>query len=242
MLHSRIRKVRCHQPKPNEPCEACKASQVKCHFGDRDRYHAERGLAANNAGNGAKGISRRGSLADGRPQSPRVVTSRSGSNGTGSNNSSPLSATTSLTSVPVNNGTSWPSRSRSQSTSECSSIPSPRLTYSVSNGSTASSSPRPSPIPIPKPSVDPSLFIQPASFDNASNTFFEPTRPDFPRADLLEHLVEIFFDRLGCQLPFLKKEVVLARIRSFSLPDHIANAIAALAARYDLISLLLLIA
>lgn len=240
MLHSRIRKVRCHQPKPNEPCEACKASQVKCHFGDRDRYHAERGLAANNGGNGAKGFTRRGSLVDGRPQSPRVVISKNGSNGSGSNNSSPLSATVSLSSGPVSNGNGWPSRSRSQSTSECSSIPSPRFTFSTPDGSNASSSPRPS--PAPKPIADPSLFIQPASFDNASNTFFEPNRPDFPRSDLLMHLVEVFFDRLGCQLPFLKKDLILTRIRSFTLPDHIANAIAALAARYDLIFVHLLIA
>jgi hypothetical protein len=124
------------------------------------------------------------------------------------------------------------SRRRSQSASDCSSTSSPRLAFSSSGVSTAASSPHTSP---PQPFSDASQST--TSFDysssSSSSTLFDTLRTNHPRSDLLEHLAEIFFDRLGCQLPFLQKDVILGRIRSFTLPDHVSNGIAALAARCD---------
>jgi len=177
---------------------------VKCHFGDRDRYHAERGLAGSSEGSSTKGSgSRRGSLTTSRPNSPRGVTRGLGSS------SSPTTVE------------SWlgHGRNRSHSTPEPSSIESPRISYSDAS---TDPSPRPSPA------------VPPRSLSSATQaSLFDPQRPDLPRSDLLEHLLEVFFDRLGCQLPFLQKEVVVGRMRSFSLPEHVANAIAAMAARFS---------
>src|SRR6201999_2706832 len=41
----RTKKIKCVQPDVTIECEACRRSQTACLFGDRDRYHSERGIS-----------------------------------------------------------------------------------------------------------------------------------------------------------------------------------------------------
>ncbi|KAJ8453734.1 hypothetical protein ONZ45_g19591 [Pleurotus djamor] len=62
---------------------------------------------------------------------------------------------------------------------------------------------------------------------------FDPDHPQRPHPDLGPHLIQLFFEQLGPEFPFLNYQEVLAEFWEGTLPPALACAVAALAARYS---------
>ena len=74
---------------------------------------------------------------------------------------------------------------------------------------------------IPPPSPQASLYV--GLFNTADSTQ--------PHPNLMVNFIHVFFDRLGSTYPFLSYEVIFERFLNHGLPNLLANAIAASAAR-----------
>ncbi|KAF8335379.1 fungal-specific transcription factor domain-containing protein [Cantharellus anzutake] len=62
---------------------------------------------------------------------------------------------------------------------------------------------------------------------------FDPQRIRYPSSEFLMHLITLFFDRMACHFPFLKRETIVAKVREGSLSAILANCICGLAARFS---------
>ncbi len=62
---------------------------------------------------------------------------------------------------------------------------------------------------------------------------FDPERPRYPSPDFLAHLITLFFDRMACHFPFLKRETIIAKAKDGTLSAILANCVCALAARFS---------
>ena len=62
---------------------------------------------------------------------------------------------------------------------------------------------------------------------------FDPKRPRYPSSELLLHLITLFFDRMACHFPFLKRESTIAKAKDGTLSAILANCICGVAARFS---------
>lgn len=73
---------------------------------------------------------------------------------------------------------------------------------------------------------------QPLSNEN----LFDPSRPRYPSPVHFPHLAKLFFDTLACHFPFLDRAKVMQQVEEGSLSAVLANCLAGLAIRYDLVA------
>jgi hypothetical protein len=66
-----------------------------------------------------------------------------------------------------------------------------------------------------------------------SSKLFDPKRNFYPHPHLLNHLLEVFFDKLHCQFPFFRRTDIMRRLKTGNLPAVLADAMVGLSSRYS---------
>ncbi|PWN21278.1 hypothetical protein BCV69DRAFT_165108 [Microstroma glucosiphilum] len=80
----------------------------------------------------------------------------------------------------------------------------------------------------------PHLHTKTESTSSASRDLFDPSRPRYPRQDVLLHLSEIFIQLFRTNLcPWVQSEVLLEGARNATLPAILANSVCAMTARFS---------
>ncbi|KAJ6495636.1 hypothetical protein C8R47DRAFT_1265018 [Mycena vitilis] len=222
----RLKKIKCLQPTPETKCEACKAAKIPCRFRDRERYFAERSRAI--AGPNA------GSPYGDEPRSPSLDDFSASSSSSPSSHSNPRSSTNS----PKPSGVVVP-----EGDSRYLSYP-PDSRRSVDRRSGPSAL-RPSRNdPIGYSVSPPPQALQQSSRSSRPNSqhgprpvhLFDPERPQFPHPTYMQHFIQLFFEQLGAEFPFITYEEVSRDFWEGALPPLLANCIAAMATRYSTLS------
>ncbi|RDW89681.1 hypothetical protein BP6252_01713 [Coleophoma cylindrospora] len=75
-------------------------------------------------------------------------------------------------------------------------------------------------------------FPSPSSTTHTSQVFDEDDDM-VPKPDILEHLLNVFFDYFGCHFPFYSKDRFMDQARSKSVPAVLLNTMCALASRFS---------
>ncbi|KAJ7232766.1 hypothetical protein B0H12DRAFT_1144786 [Mycena haematopus] len=211
----RLKKIKCLQPTPEAKCEACKAAKIPCRFRDRERYFAERSRAI--AGPNV------GSPYGDEPS----VSSPSHSNPRSSTNSPKPSG------VVVPEGDSrylaYP--------------PDSRRSIDRRSGSSSLRGPtRNEPIGYSVASPPPQLLQNfsssrpPSQHGSRPVHLFDPERPQFPHPTYMQHFIQLFFEQLGAEFPFVAYDEVSRDYWDQVLSPLLANCIAAMATRYSTMS------
>ncbi|KAJ7782830.1 hypothetical protein B0H16DRAFT_1494535 [Mycena metata] len=218
----RLKKIKCLQPSPETKCEACKAAKIPCRFRDRERYFAERSRA----------------IAGPNPGSPYGDEPRSPDNYSTSSSSSPShSNPRSSTNSPKPSGVvvpegdpryvAYPPDSRRSVDRRASSLRPSRndpIGYSVASP------------PLQPFQNHPSS--RPPSQHGATRPvhLFDPDRPQFPHPTYMSHFIQLFFEQLGAEFPFVNYDDVSRDYWDNVLSPLMANCIAAMATRYCTLS------
>lgn len=207
----RLKKIKCLQPAPEAKCDACRAAKIQCRFKDRERYFAERSraIAGPNAG---------------------------GDSGTGYNNAPALDAFS--VAPPPTSSSRTPLRQHPPSTTTFQNDPPQEdsqyhrhhPSWDSSNNSNSNSTSYP-PSSYPPPAAPPQ---QPPPSSTPPVPLFEP-RSQYPYATLMPHFIQVFFERMGSEFPFLSHESILRDHWEHRLSPMMACSIAAMAARYTTI-------
>ncbi|KAF8170284.1 hypothetical protein K438DRAFT_1684661 [Mycena galopus ATCC 62051] len=211
----RLKKIKCLQPTPEAKCEACKAAKIPCRFRDRERYFAERSRAI--AGPNA------GSPYGDEPS----ASSPSHSNPRSSTNSPKPSGVV----VPEGDSRylSYP--------------PDSRRSLDRRSGSSSLRGPtRNDPIGYSMTSPPPQLLQNsrssrpPSQHGTRPVHLFDPERPQFPHPTYMQHFIQLFFEQLGAEFPFVAYDEVSRDYWDQVLSPLLANCIAAMATRYSTMS------
>ncbi|KAJ7124980.1 hypothetical protein C8R44DRAFT_128246 [Mycena epipterygia] len=220
----RLKKIKCLQPTPETKCEACKAAKIPCRFRDRERYFAERSraIAGPNVGSPYGDEARSPSL-------DRFSNSSSSS----PSHSNPRSSTNS----PKPSGVVIP-----EGDSRYLSYP-PDSRRSLDSGPPSSIRPsRNDPIGYSFASP-PSQLLQNSRSSRPTSQhgtrpvhLFDPERPQFPHPTYMAHFIQLFFEQLGAEFPFVTYDEVSRDFWDQVLSPLLANCIAAMATRYSTLS------
>lgn len=96
--------------------------------------------------------------------------------------------------------------------------------------------PESSPTRSPKP-VEIGMNLMSAFTDSnrdGNTIVFYDTEDNVPTSDLVTHLCELFFERLGCNFPFLQRKRFLRDLKDKKANTMLVNAVCALSARFSL--------
>ncbi|KAK7057449.1 hypothetical protein R3P38DRAFT_2841057 [Favolaschia claudopus] len=214
----RLKKIKCLQPSPETKCEACKAAKIPCRFRDRERYFAERSRAI--AGPNV------GSPYGDEPRSP------SNSSASSPSLSNPRSSTNSPkpSGVVVPEGDSrylsYPPDSR-RSIDRSSSLRGPTRNDSIAYNMA----------PPPMQQLQNPRHNRPPSQHGVRPVhLFDPERPQFPHPTYMQHFIQLFFEQLGAEFPFIAYDEVSRDYWDQVMSPLLANCIAAMATRYSTMS------
>ncbi|KAJ7502847.1 hypothetical protein B0H11DRAFT_2154931 [Mycena galericulata] len=228
----RLKKIKCLQPTPEAKCEACKAAKIPCRFRDRERYFAERSRAI--AGPNV------GSPYGDEPSEEPDPSFRSPSFDNLSNSSSSPSHSNprSSTNSPKPSGVVVPEADPRY----LSYPPESRRSIDRRSGSSSLRTSRNDPIGYSFISPPPQLFqtfrsSRPTSQHGTRPVhLFDPERPQFPHPTYMAHFIQLFFERLGPEFPFVTYDEVSRDFWDQVLSPLLANCIAAMATRYSTLS------
>ncbi|KAJ7928548.1 hypothetical protein B0H13DRAFT_1597627 [Mycena leptocephala] len=234
----RLKKIKCLQPTPEAKCEACKAAKIPCRFRDRERYFAERSraIAGPNVGSPYGDEPRCAITIYWQARNP-IPSCRSSSldDFSSSNSASPRSSTNS----PKPSGVVIPEDPRYVSYPPDSRRSIDRYVRS------GSSSLRPSRNdPIGYSFASPSSQLLQNSSSSRPNSqhstrpvhLFDPERPQFPHPTYMQHFIQLFFEQLGAEFPFVTYDDVSRDYWDQLLSPLLANCIATMATRYSTLS------
>ncbi|KAJ7188548.1 hypothetical protein C8R46DRAFT_1055030 [Mycena filopes] len=212
----RLKKIKCLQPTPEAKCEACKAAKIACRFRDRERYFAERSRA----------------IAGPNPGSPYGDEPRSSDNFSNSSSSSPShSNPRSSTNSPKPSGVVVPDGDPRY-------VPyPPDARRSVDSSSLRPSRNDPIGYGVASPPLQPSHGSRPSSQHGPRPVhLFDPDRPQFPHPTYMSHFIQLFFEQLGAEFPFVNYDDISRDYWDQVLSPLMANCIAAMATRYCTLS------
>ncbi|KAF7362111.1 hypothetical protein MVEN_00556900 [Mycena venus] len=218
----RLKKIKCLQPTPETKCEACKAAKIPCRFRDRERYFAERSraIAGPNVGS---------------PYGDEPRSSSSNSSASSPSHSNPRSSTNS----PKPSGVVVPEGDSRYLAYP----PDSRRSLDRRSGSSSLRGPsRNDPIGYSIASP-PSQLLQnsrssrpPSQHGSRPVHLFDPERPQFPHPTYMQHFIQLFFEQLGAEFPFVAYDEVSRDYWDAVLSPLLANCIAAMATRYSTMS------
>jgi hypothetical protein len=82
--------------------------------------------------------------------------------------------------------------------------------------------------------TSPSMTHNGAHHHNNSHhiLLFDPDHPQRPHPTLMPHFIQLFFEQLGAEFPFISYEEILGQFCEQSLAPLLSNCIASLAVRY----------
>ncbi|KAF4599741.1 hypothetical protein EYR40_006840 [Pleurotus pulmonarius] len=234
----RLKKIKCLQPSPESKCEACKTAKIPCKFKDRERYFAERSRAI--AGSNVPS-----SYGDERRSSSNpaldAFSVASSSSSPASSHSGPRSTSHSpkASGVVCPDGSDYNSRYPSYP-------PDPRRATSPTSRHTPSSSissyhsnTRGDSMGYNFIPAGPAQLLQSThqarspSYSSRALHLYDSDQSQRPHPDLMPHFIQLFFEQLGSEFPFLNYQEILAEFWEGTLPPLLANCIAALSARYS---------
>ncbi|KAJ6497818.1 hypothetical protein C8R45DRAFT_140751 [Mycena sanguinolenta] len=217
----RLKKIKCLQPTPEAKCEACKAAKIPCRFRDRERYFAERSraIAGPNVGS---------------PYGDDPRSSSSNSSASSPSHSNPRSSTNS----PKPSGVVVPE----PDSRYLAYPPDSRRSIDRRSGSSLRGPTRNDPIGYSIASPPSHLLQNPRSSRPPSQHgsrpvhLFDPERPQFPHPTYMQHFIQLFFEQLGAEFPFVAYDEVSRDYWDQVLSPLLANCIAAMATRYSTMS------
>ncbi|KAJ7497054.1 hypothetical protein FB451DRAFT_1209882 [Mycena latifolia] len=238
----RLKKIKCLQPTPEAKCEACKAAKIPCRFRDRERYFAERSraIAGPNVGS-PYGDEPRCAITNSLPSEEPDPCCRSPSldNYSNSSSSSPShSNPRSSTNSPKPSGVVIPDGD----VRYLSYPPESRRSVDRRSGPSSLRPSRNDPIGygfiFPSPQlVETSNRSRPSSQHGTRPVhLFDPERPQFPHPTYMAHFIQLFFEQLGAEFPFITYDEVSRDFWDQLLSPLLANCIAAMATRYSTLS------
>ncbi|KAI0745394.1 hypothetical protein C8Q76DRAFT_29473 [Earliella scabrosa] len=236
--HCRVKKIKCVQQPATGKCEACQAANLPCLYRDREQYFAERtrmlsgaGSALRDASCNAQSRAHLSAINASTPTPSRGPTPPQSSHASGSASTTPDRSTppsfssylgVSMSSAEVQSNSSWsygynagpvhPTWDGPVDPVSWTPRRSPDMNAHIQTG-----------MGIPPPSPQASLYV--GLFNTAESTQ--------PHPNLMVNFIHVFFDRLGSTYPFLSYEVIFERFLNHGLPNLLANAIAASAARFS---------
>ncbi len=68
---------------------------------------------------------------------------------------------------------------------------------------------------------------------------FDPEHPQCPNPSLMPHFIQLFFEQMGGEFPFISYDEILAQFFAQTLSPLLSNCIASLAVRYANLPLLI---
>ena len=203
---SRTRKIKCVQTSEGPECESCRNSATDCVYGDRERYHALRGVSA--------------AQSSAMP-SPWNINPQSGSRSSKTHDKNKLQSPTTSS---VFEDSPRESTSTASDMSQLVDIVSP-TSASIPTTHTIPATPCDN-SPVPQ------KHMQDFLSNSSTSGFFSSDNPQYPREDLMLHLSEVFIVRLSAHLPFIDADTLRMSVNDGTLQPLLANGIAALACRY----------
>ncbi|KAJ7209627.1 hypothetical protein GGX14DRAFT_534959 [Mycena pura] len=216
----RLKKIKCLQPTPESKCEACKTAKIPCRFRDRERYFAERSRA----------------IAGPNVGSPYGDEARLASHDHLSSSSSSSAGARSSTNSPKPSGVVVP-----EGDSRYLAYP-PDARRSLDGREQGFSSPIRRASSSLRPSRNDSIsyrialcLSRPPGHEHGSRPvhLFDPERPQFPHPTYMAHFIQLFFEQLGAEFPFITYDEVSRDFWDQVLSPLLANCIAAMATRYS---------
>ncbi|KAH7916522.1 hypothetical protein BJ138DRAFT_1108621 [Hygrophoropsis aurantiaca] len=228
----RLKKIKCLQPTPEAQCDACKAAKVPCKFRDRERYFAERSRAI--AGPSATGPSRKHSPERASGMVSQDFPSRSSSTAPSAASYSPpqfqqqMSRSSSYS--PPATGYQSPVYPRNQ--------PYPpehgRAATTHHRHTTSASSLYEDQMAYHSSSLNSTQTIQRHHVSNSqSSQIFDPIQSQAPHRNLMPHFIQLFFQHMGRQCPFMNYEDIQSKFQHQALPPLLSAAIASISARFS---------
>ncbi|KAK7472973.1 hypothetical protein VKT23_001077 [Stygiomarasmius scandens] len=224
----RLKKIKCLQPSPETKCEACKTAKIPCRFRDRERYFAERSRAI-----------------AGPSVTPNYVSEMQ-------RNATPSASLDgySVASLPSSRPTpSYTSRSPKPSgivaADDSASVrytpygSDTRRSVDYSHrASYSNSSARQSPLSYGSVSPSPAPMMHHHSRSSSGprqNSIFDPEYSQFPNPQFMSQFIQLFFQHLGSEYPFIKYEDVAGDFMERRMSVALSNSIAALAVQYSVL-------